>query len=436
MNWVCKNINWVALVGVISLQGGIQAETLSGAFHRMLENDPELRAAGWDSKAAEYQARAARGGLRPQVALNGSAGFSRRDRSVDGLQSDDGQDRFSRQLGISLRQLLFDGNSTYHGVKSAEARAELQKFLEMGARETRTVDLVEVYLEVLRNHEQIAAARAHVASYRKIHELAVAKFEGGGEEADSALLEGRLSLAESALDTQKLQLQRAQGRYLHLVGDIPSDLTPIAQPALPSSLEVLDLANNWDFQAARIGHAAAVRDAKSSKGSRWPSLSADVGYSVGEDTLGIAGRDNEFHALVVGSWNVFDGGTRKASINRSEAMVEKALDLITTADRERKLNAKIAWMERSGTNQALQSLKKYHSRLSKVVGDYEDGFEVGKRDILQILDMKGEEYGAKTQLIDARYEHLASGYRIMGIAGTLAESLVGQGSSKNPSSAK
>jgi len=415
-----KQIGCAVALAAALTTGTSSAQSLPDSFRQMLKNDPELRAAEWDTLAAEFQAKAVKGQLFPQVGISASTGFSRRDRSIDGLDQD-GSDRFSRQVGISLRQLLFDGNGTLNTYKAAKQRAELQSYLSLGAREDRAVDLTEVYLEVLRTREQIRAAKENVVNHRHIYQMAVARFEGGGEASDSALLEGRLSLAESTLQTQRLQLQRAEARFQHLVGIAPKGLKKPATPKVSTVHKDLDFCGNWNYRAAKVGYEAARLDTKVSRSAYMPKFYADIGYSAGEDNLGIQGRDNEFHALVVARWDVFTSGTNKANVGRSNAIESKHLDLIDAALRDAKMNSRLLLLNLEGTSKAYTSLNRYQTRLAKVVSDYQDGFNLGRRDILEILDMKGEYYSAQNQLIDARYEMMAGRFRLLGMTGGLAD---------------
>ena len=74
----------------------------------MLKFEPELNAAEYDTLSTIGDHRIARSELRPQVTVDSSIGFSDRDRATDGLFRT-GESLLQRELGIRVRQLLFDG---------------------------------------------------------------------------------------------------------------------------------------------------------------------------------------------------------------------------------------------------------------------------------------------------------------------------------------
>ncbi|MCP5541280.1 MAG: TolC family protein [Akkermansiaceae bacterium] len=399
----------------------------------MLEYEPELQAAAWDTEAANQSHKMVRGEMLPQVGIHGSAGASDRDRSLDGVESGNGQSLFSRQVGASLRQLLWDFGQTAARTKSARHNAALQDFLERSMNESRAVDLTEVYLEILRVREQINLAKRNLENHNEIAKMLRTRFENGGDAADLALVEGREELARTTLETQLLSLSLAEGRYARLTGELPGSLHKPTTPSLPSTRESLDLSSNWNVLAAKEGVAMAEENRKADHRENLPKLYADLGYTAGEDVLGIPGRDNEARALVTLSWNIFNSGINQARAKRGDALEYKAVELARAAELERDYQLSVLWGEMRGASATVDALSGYSDRLSKVGKDYDEQFRIGKRDLLNILDVKNEHYTATSRLLDARYNELGSRFRILGLQGRLVSSLLGGEGGKAPS---
>lgn len=395
-------------------------ETLSGALDKMLKHEPELQAAYYDSLASTEEIGIARSEARPHVSLNGSAGTVKRDRSLDGVASGADDPLFSRQFGVSVRQLLFDVGATKGRVKVAKHNAEVQKHLENGMRESRAVDLAEVYLEVIRSREQIKAAQENV----EVHEAIVNKLKervaNGQSASDLALVQGRLGLARTLLFTQELALELAGNRYELLTGERPSgSLTMPPAAPLPAALGSLDLSNNWEYRAAQEAVEAANAQEDATRRDRLPKVHFDGGYSVGEDVLGVEGSDNEARALITMSWDLMKGGANQAMQRRNAALESKARELMRAAELQRSYNAANLWMEMQGSVNTLDALNSYSEKLNRVGADYEELFNLGKRELLAILDIKNEQHSARSRLVDARFNRLTSGYRILGVQGQL-----------------
>lgn len=414
------------LLAIALLSQGF-SQSLGEAVLLMLEYEPELIAADRDTRSAAMDARIARADLKPHLALEGSGGFSRRDRSVDGLVSDTGDPLFSREIGLTLRQLLFDGGMTSSQSKAAEYSYEAQQLIEMGQIEARVVDLTEVYLEVIRTGSQLDLAEENVENHRKMRDMLEERARNGGSRADAALVQGRLGLAINALQTQRLARNKAIARFKRLVGQPPSVLGYPHIPELPGSLESVDLSSNWDRLAAEVSVLAAEEKYKMMRGNLSPKLYLDLGGSVGEDVLGVEGSDNEARAFIVGSWDLYRGGAKKALRDREALQVEKFEQLLRAATIQTDYHADILWQEREGSRVSIQSLGIYAGELKQVTSDYQEQFKVGRQELLNILDVQSEAYSAQSRLIDARFDADMGTYRLMGVQGRLTSFLVGEG---------
>lgn len=418
-------------VAVAMLSGPAKGQTLPEAIHAMLEHEPELLAAERDTLSAGLDHRVAAAELKPQVTANGLAGYTARDRSVDGLARSSGDPLFSRQLGISLRQLLFDGGMTAKQTKSAEHSWKAQEYLERGQIESRVVDLTEVYLEVIRTGRQVELANENVENHRKMRDMLKERAENGGSRADVALVEGRLGLAINSQQTQQLARNTAASRFERLTGRRPTVLTYPDVPRIGNSVSEVNLANNWNYLAANEALAAAAERAEMMKGNRIPKLFLDLGASKGQDVQGIEGEDDELRAYIVGSWDLYRGGANKALRDREELQVQKFEELLRAADMERRHQADLLWQERQGSLVSIKTLETYSSELKSVASDYQEQFSVGRQELLNILDVQSEYYSARSRLLDARFDADMGVFRLLGTQGLLTSLMTGGDSVRN-----
>lgn len=415
------------LLGFLFLPGSISvgsAQTLKEAVCLMLEFEPELNAAEYDTLSSREDQRVARSGLFPRLSLNGSAGVSDRDRSTDGLFRT-GESLFQRRAGLSLRQLLYDGGTTLNQARSSRNAFLAQQHLEKSMIESRVVDLAEVYLEVIRTRRQIELAELNVQNHETMRDMLQERVRAGGSRADLALVQGRLGLATNTLATAKLSYRLAKGRFERLTGVLPQDLSYPAIPHIPSSIDEIDLGGNHDYLAATEALEAAEFRARSADGLNHPRVYLDGNAAVGEDVNGIRGADNEVSALVVASWDLYAGGYNQALKEREHFQVGKYEELKKTADLERYYKLDVLWQEREGSRASVEALEQYASELDGVTADYEEQFKVGRQELLNILDVQSENYTAQSRLLDARFDLDTSSYRILGVQGLATKSILG-----------
>jgi len=399
-------------------------QSLKEAVCLMLEFEPELNAAEYDTLSAREDQNITRSRLLPRLSLNASSGIVDRDRNTNVLLDSDGS-LVQRQVGISIRQLLYDGGTAIKETRSTRNAFLAQQYLEKSMIESRVVDLAEVYLEVIRSGRQIALAQKNVNNHEQMRDMLRERVRAGDSRADLSLIQGRLGLATNRLATAKLSNRLAIGRFERLTGNLPRDLRYPDIPTIPGSLDHIDVSSNHDYLAAAETLKAAEHRAKAAKGYNGPRVYLDGSASAGRDLNGVKGEDDEVSASIVASWDLFAGGYNKSVQKREHFQVGKYEELLRTADLQRFYNLDVIWQEREGSLASVQALRQYATELDGVTADYQEQFRVGRRELLNILDVQSESFTAESQLVDAKFDLDTSAYRILGVQGLATKSILG-----------
>ena len=402
-------------------------ESLRGAIQRALEDHPRAMKAEWNTEAVDQESKAVRGRLLPQVSVEGSFGPEYRDRSASGIATAD--TKASRQARVVVRQLLYDGLLTPKEGKAAEMRVEAAKALEADVDENLALDVAEAYLGGLRAREQVSLAKANVGIYQDSLEKTSERFEAGrGQRVDVDLVEARLGLAQSSLETRTVLLKNANVRYLQLVGKEPSSLqwpNSVPRDELPSTVREADLSGNYSRMAAEDAYDAARLDEEAARGTLWPRIELELGGGLATDVGGISGDDSSYTALVVGTWDLYTGGTESALRNQRIARRNEAAGLVSETVRLADEDFGRAVADRDGAREREDALAVYAGSMSNVVDAYEAQLEIGSRAILNVLDVKNEEFRAKSALLDVRFEKIIAEYRMLAAQGKLVKTVVG-----------
>jgi hypothetical protein len=151
----------------------------------------------------------------------------------------------------------------------------------------------------------------------------------------------------------------------------------------------------------------------------------DAGATRGRDINGVPGTDDELSAVVVASWDLFAGGYNKGIAQREHYQVGKYEELKRTADLERQYNLSVLWQERQGSFASVEALAAYAKELHGVAADYQEQFQVGRQELLNILDVQSETYTAQSRLLDAKFDLETSSFRILGVQGHATERILG-----------
>jgi outer membrane protein TolC len=182
------------------------------------------------------------------------------------------------------------------------------------------------YLEVLRNHETVAARTANVELYKELVAYMKSRQSGGmATGLDTARLETqlenerqRLELARSDVERTKLILTNALGitfeSKLILTDDLKAPEEPV--PSQDSAWEVA-FAKRPELKAQQQRLQVSSLMLSSVKGERLPSLQADGNYGLIGNQI-----DNTLSTYNVGvtlSVPIFDGGQREGRIGESRS---------------------------------------------------------------------------------------------------------------------
>ena len=425
-------MNRIAILTIIAAAFAVpiagHAETLSGAIQKALENSPESRSAELAARAAELGAtEAERAATLPRATLRGSTGTGFRDRSVEGLSSD-GDWLAAREMRLTITQPLFDGGSRWERVRAAHARAEAGEFNRQEEREAIALQVIEAYFGVLRSQELIRVARANLKNHQEIRERLGDVAAAEGDNVDAALVAGRVGLAKSILTSREVELRQSSLRYEHFVGEPPRNLTvPKFARGIPKSVGEIAASDNPSRKIAELNAEAFAADAEAERRAhKLPRIDIEVRGGVGEDVQGIRGADNEFAALLVASWDIFDPA-HGAAVERLEALAAKGEADAEVATLQAQELAGSAFADLSGGREQVGVLTAYVRQLDTVVTKYDDQFSVGRRSLLNVLDVRQEQFRAQSALVDASLLQRLSEYRLLSAEGKLVEQFESKG---------
>ncbi|MFK5923050.1 MAG: TolC family protein [Verrucomicrobiota bacterium] len=399
-----------------------KAETLTGAVEKVLSAHPQTKVAKAQADVAHYEALEIRGSLLPRLSLGGTMGPSSRSRSASTLVAT-GDWLNQSQGNATVRQRVFQRGLALNDTRAAKSRAKSANFLAEDVDQQLALLVIEAYLGILRGQEQVDLARENTL----VHEDTLKKTEtrkaaGRATQADIELVKARLGLARSSVETRKALLENAKVRYRTLVEEEPENLQSVGRlGSVPARVEHADISANPTLLAAKMNYEASKFQKEAGKGLLWPLFELELGGGLGNDVGGVRGTDDEAHAFLVASWDVWEGGARRAQKKQREMREEEALNMALSAQLqvEQELGSAIA--DRNGALLTEKQLTDYANAIAQVVGAYEKQVEVGSRAILNVLDVKNEDFRANSALVDAEFASLMAGYRVIAATGRIVE---------------
>ncbi len=413
----------------VSASFSVSAQTLQEAMQQAVTEHPEVHAAVNRRLAADSGLRAAQGGYLPQVDV--LAGYGREGTDNPSTRADgNNSDWSTRNRGestIRLTQNLFNGFATSSEVGRNKATVNSRAYALLNTSERTALTVAQVYLELLTRQDLVRLAQDNLDSHERIHDqIRLRTDRGVGRLADLNQAEARLAQARNNLITEQTNLVDAQTNFYSAVGvdavDLQRPATGVQLPeTLPQARQQL-IENSPLLRSAEADIAAAEQQYKAAKSTFYPRFDAELGRSANNDIDGQDGHYNEWEAMVRMRYNLYSGGSDKATLEARSYQANEALDIRNNALRQLNEELGLAWNALNNARTQLPIAQKYVDETTQVRTAYQKQFALGERTLLDLLDSENELFSAQRRLAEIKLAEQYSQYRLQATLGTLLKS--------------
>jgi adhesin transport system outer membrane protein len=321
---------------------------------------------------------------------------------------------------LTASQMLYDWGRVSSRVESADAtqRKRLEELLVV--RDDAALDIVQTYLDLLASEQRLDSVRKHIEHIDSIRVMTEVRGEGYSDrsELDRANLE--LIRAQEQLSMEKGKQQDLRNQFELLVGQQPSDLEVPEPPSMQRFLATGDVGkviSDSPLQRKALEDAnVAEAEWREAKASLLPQLNVEATHLRRE----IGGRlENDSMVSLRFRMDTFQG---LSNFYRPTAAQQKLEAARWTADAmQRDIRRKLQTL--FDTAETLQwreqSLKQQVAQAEQVTGLYLEQFEVGRRDVIDLLNVQRERFDAERQLINLWFEQKSIEYRAAAQIGLL-----------------
>lgn len=411
MHPACKPAALAAALALAFAASSARADdpALREAAQKAITTNPDVTARLNALRAAVNEIDVARGGLYPRVDLSASAGRDS-DRITGRLPRE--SDSLTRNgVALSVNQLLWDGKATYREIGRL-GHARLVRWFEfVDATEQAALEAARAYYDVQRYRRLVELAEDNYVQHKYTYDQLQSRVRAGvGRGVDMEQASARLSLAESNLTTEVANLHDVTARYERLIGSAP----PAARTGDPLNQNIaatddeavrLALAGNAGISAAVENLRATRAQVEVREGQAWqPKVEARVRSGGGKNFDGVDGQKRDTAAEVSLSWNLFNGGSDRARIRQYGDLLNQAADQRDKACRDVRQTAAIARNDLRKLTAQLEQLDRNVLSILKARDAYRQQFEIGQRNLLDLLNAENELYTARRSYTGAEYD--------------------------------
>jgi len=407
----------------------IHAQSLEEAVATTLDTNPELRIYFNRYKAHSEELNQAESGYLPSLGLR--AGIGREYTDAPGVLAN-GDDDISlnrKEVGVNVRQVLFDGFATSSDVDRAEYEMEAGQYSLFAKAEDIALETVQAYVGVLQAEKSLELASMNLETHLKIQEQVGKLTDSGlGSAPDLTQVNARLALVRSNYVAARNNVLDAQSKFFAIVKEHPSDLVLPSpdQDMLPKTrAEALELAsqNNPTIISAKKDLEAARAERSGAESNYYPTITFEIDASKSDDIDGIEGERTEASAMLKLSYNLFDGLRDSAKIRKTSYQVNEALEVERRAFRQLEEGVDLAWNAYELLGQQIGYLQQYVDNSYATKESYKKQFDLGRRSLLDLLDTENELFESRQSYVEAEGDFLIAQYRLLNATGRLLDSL-------------
>ncbi|MBF0109099.1 MAG: TolC family outer membrane protein [Magnetococcales bacterium] len=404
----------------------LQAQTLEDAVGSAMAGNPRILAAVNDHLAWGQRIDQAFSGFLPRVDVN--AGTGREWTSSPTTRAIEGGYALDRgELGVSVRQSLFEGFNTVHSLKQAKAKT---RSAEAGLQETTlavVLEAIEVYLETLKQGELLKVNEEAVAT----HEQIVAKMEelkdiGVGTDIETNQSRSRLVMARSEQEGTVRKLKEAEARFQEVIGRPPENLTlpMVGLSLLPKSLDEanrLALAHAPALQGSEANLDAAVAEKKMAVSNLLPRLNLEMDLGNNANVSGTRSYTKSASAMLQLQYNLFQGGNDWARHRETTRRVDQSQEELEQERRRIIKDVAASWHEVMNAVRQVPLMEKNLLVQERVALGYQEEEALGTRSHLDALNALNDVFIARRSLIEERYKQVLSACKLFSNMGLLTE---------------
>jgi len=419
------------------------ADTLTDIYESAVQNDPVLRAARANFNADRENRNIARGALLPQLSVSGEytqTEINDDSRSVfiiDGSTLDSVTagliDTEETSYGVSLSQAIFDMPSWYN-FQSGKALSESARAQFAADQQSLIIRVSSAYFDVLRAYDNLQTRDAEERAIQRQLEQTRERFEVGllpvtdVHEAQAVFDDAAVNSLEArgALNIAFEGLQVLTGQDHKVLAGLTENFAA-TNPEPLSNQEWVDFAigNNFQLKVAELGKDAAYNNAKAAASARMPKISGRASYfdsdSDGTRYSSPFESQQDGHSFVVSvTMPIWMGGSVDAQ-RRQAKQRSIASDEGYIASKRNTVQAARSLHQLVLTNTArVKARKQSITSADSALQATQAGYEVGTRNIVDVLVAQRTVYQARRNYANARYDYILSMMRLKEVAGQLS----------------
>jgi adhesin transport system outer membrane protein len=394
---------------------GCAAQSLQEAVLIALTEYPSIHASKFKTEAAQADIQRAKGAHWPQLSWSGT---------YNDYRSSSVADRWVQSPTLSLN--LWSGRRIQSDVERATALAKAnQKQLNI-TRDDVALLCNEGYLQWAHHRNMVSLAEENLATHEKILSdfQKITRIDPGRRiDLNQALVRyenARLILIKSETE-MAAAAQRVSRMLMAPLPDEPSGLDSAPQIPFTTLAEAMGALNDQhpviaNLLAQQEAGQASVRYAQAQNS---PTVNLAHTKVI---TAGLA--EGKFVTQLQLNWPIFDGGTAQGAVGVAKANLQALESNLMETRLVLSEQLSTFWTDWVTSSQRAEMGRRQTQTAQELANGYEQQFRVGRRSLLDLLNIQSDLYTYQSNAATALHESRISQARILATLGQLAEAYV------------
>ncbi|MCF7201113.1 TolC family outer membrane protein [Pseudomonas oligotrophica] len=415
---------------------------LIGVYQQAVNNNADLAAARAQFQASREVVPQARAGLLPNLSAGAELNDSETD--VDTSLGNHNLSRSGTLYQAVLSQPLFRADRWFQ-LKAAQALSEQAALQYSLAEQDLILQSAQAYFSVLRAQDNLATIKAEEAAFKRQLDQANERFDVGLSDRTDVLeaqagydtARANRMLAQRQVDDAFQALYTLTNRDYRSLEGIEHSL-PVLPPVPNDAGAWVDTATrqNLNLLAAAQAVDASEQTLRQRRAGHAPTLDAVASYRRGDnDALGFS---NSGMADALPNFPRYNGDVEQRSIGLqlniplysgglTSSQTREAYHRLDQTEQQREsLRRQVVEATRNLHRAVNTDIEQVQARRQSIVSNQsaleatEIGYQVGTRNIVDVLDTQRRLYAAVRNYNDARYDYILDTLRLKQAAGTLS----------------
>jgi len=424
------------LLSILSITFTIEADNLLDIYNEALENDPQFKAAEYTYLSGKEIKKQGMAALLPNISLSGQTTWNEY-YQLGELQNE--YNSFSQAARISQPLLRLD---TWFNFRRSKFLTDASEADFAFQQQNLIVRTAELYFNVLRSIDNLNAAISEEVAIKKQLDQTKQRYEVGLSaitEVQEAQLAYDVSLAakirrEGEVFTAREALNALVGREIVSVDALVNEMR-VTNPVPDSKNDWVQkgIENNFRLKAANLRTKASQNNARSAAANHLPKIDI-VGSRVESETnqFSFDGIDTGSAFLITVpdetqrdnyslQWSVpiFQGGAVNSRRKQAYADYNKSSQDALFVQRSVIQEVRSQYSNVVTLVANLRAQRQAVISATSALEATRVGYEVGTRNIVDLLQAEKNLYAAERNLANAKYDYLMSTLRLHLSAGTL-----------------